>query len=188
MRGSVAAAAVGETSPVWEEVPAASARCTRCPRSRHGSAEAEAEQLREKQCNPTLDFDLWPEEMPSVLPAVLRGASDAETDKALDRLKERYKLLLKKPLDSWNTHLAGASIELELSALSETAMLVQDVRSEVLGVVFDSKGVHLRTCETDATTGAAGSCVGTQIGRPTIQRLYSFDVEALIKHAARIGG
>ena len=76
----------------------------------------------------------------------------------------------------------------KVDSFTRTLVSVRDLVDQFGSVVFDSKGVHLRTCETDATTGAAGSCVGTQIGRPTIQRLYSFDVEALIKHAARIGG
>ena len=76
----------------------------------------------------------------------------------------------------------------KVDSFTRTLVSVRDLVDQFGSVVFDSKGVHLRTCETDATTGAAGSCVDTQIGRPTIQRLYSFDVEALIKHAARIGG
>ena len=60
------------------------------------------------------------------------GVLDRPSRRVLDRLKERYRTLLKKPLDKWAPHLA---------ARSATAQIIQNVRQEALGVAFDSKGM-----------------------------------------------
>ena len=61
------------------------------------------------------------------------GFSLRHEDRMLERLSQRYKILLKRPLDKWDTLLPGG-------VLSDTAQIVQLIRQEALGVNFDAKG------------------------------------------------
>ena len=111
----------------------------RGPRGKDRAALVRAQRLQ-KQANPTVAFDLHPNELHTVLPATLL-ASDPKGE----RLKKRYELLLRKPLDAKSAHLATRSFEEELHAMtfdqSRTEWLVQDERSKSgLGVSFDKMG------------------------------------------------
>lgn len=117
-------------------------------------------QLREKQSNPTLDFDILLSELPSVLPARLcaHGEGKEEQTRRLKELEKKYRLLLKDKLDSWSTQPAPPQ--------SETAQLIKSERKEALGVSFDAKGqvvVDRRAAERILRTRLANDplCFGT---------------------------
>jgi hypothetical protein len=56
------------------------------------------------------------------------GVSLRHEQRMLERLRQRYKILLKQPLDKWD------------GVLSDTAQIVRLIRQEALGVNFDAKG------------------------------------------------
>jgi len=57
------------------------------------------------------------------------GVSLRHEQRMLERLRQRYKILLKQPLDKWPD-----------GVLSDTAQIVRLIRQEALGVNFDAKG------------------------------------------------
>ena len=83
---------------------------------------------------PTLDFDVLPEELHLVLPREM-WRTPAACSNSLRELAHMYKLLLKDKPDPAEPRTGWG-----LSLQSATCRLVHDVRHESRGVAFDSKG------------------------------------------------
>jgi hypothetical protein len=67
----------------------------------------------------------------------------------------------------------------KVNSFTRTLISVGDLADQFGGVYFDSNGSHVIS---EASTG----WVATKIGRRNPSRLYTFDVESLIKHKEKI--
>ena len=68
----------------------------------------------------------------------------------------------------------------KVSCFKRTLVSVTDLVQQFGSVLFDDDGVHVTSTREDGTE------VKTQIGRPTPQRLYSFEVGSLKDHVQRL--
>ena len=96
--------------------------------------------LRQKRKQPTLDFDMGPEELHRVLPPPM-WRTERACAASVRELKECYKQLLKERPEA---EAEGTPRSLRRShtdaPVTSTWQLVQDVRHDSRGVAFDSSG------------------------------------------------
>ena len=103
----------------------------RGPRGGHSLQVALRNLRLQRHKNPTLDFDVRPDELYLVLPAAMLKTERA-TVASYHELKARYKTLLK------DKHVSDHDVDSRVT--SDTWRAVHDVRSESVGVQYDSHG------------------------------------------------
>ena len=142
--------------------------------------------LRQKHKQPTLDFDVRPEELPFVLPQEMWRTHEAADYSTLE-LKDSYKLLLSTK--------AERLAEMASSHSSQTFMAVLAARQNAVGVTFDSNGqvvldkkaaeriVRTRLLADPLAFGSTYSvCVWAGRGAPLRSMLVAINAEGLHLH------